>query len=83
LVPTEADDPGAIDNRAAWPVLEAFDRPVVLAFSDKDPITAGGDAIFARRVAGAQGQPHVTIEGGGHFVQEDKPAELVRVILGS
>jgi haloalkane dehalogenase len=83
LVPTEADDPGAIDNRAAWPVLEAFDRPVILAFSDKDPITAGGDAIFVRRVEGTKGQPHVTIADGGHFVQEDQPAALVRVILGS
>jgi hypothetical protein len=42
-----------------------------------------GDAIFLRRVAGDQGQPHVTSKGGSHVVQEDKPAELVRVVLGS
>jgi pimeloyl-ACP methyl ester carboxylesterase len=39
--------------------------------------------LFLRRIAGAHRQPHVTIEGGSHFVQEDKPAELVRAILGS
>jgi haloalkane dehalogenase len=31
-------------------------------------------------IPGAQNQPHVTIEGGGHFVQEDKGEELAALI---
>ena len=36
----------------------------------------------SRRVCpGTKGQPHTTIEGGGHFLQEDKGEELARVIV--
>jgi len=80
LVPTSTDDPAHADQVAAWEVLAAFDRPVLCAFSDEDPITGGGDAIFRRTVPGAEGQPHTTIEGGGHFLQEDRGPELARVV---
>lgn len=81
LVPTGPDDPARADNLAAWEVLERFERPLLCAFSDCDPITKGGDAVFKRRVPGAAGQPHTTIEGGGHFLQEDRGPELARVIV--
>ena len=32
------------------------------------------------RVPGAKGRHHVTIVGGGHFLQEDKPQEVARVL---
>jgi haloalkane dehalogenase len=82
LVPTRPDDPASAPNRMAWRSLMRFERPFLCAFSDGDPITAGGDAPFRRLVRGAQGQPHTTIEGAGHFVQEDKGEELARVVLG-
>ena len=80
LVPTAMDDPGAADNREAWQVLERFDRPFLLAFSDKDAITRGSDKPFLERVPGAKDQPHTTIEGGGHFLQEDRGPELAKVL---
>jgi haloalkane dehalogenase len=80
LVPTSLDDPASADNIAAWEVFEAFEKPVLCTFSDGDPITAGGDAPFRTKIPGAAGQPHTTIEGGGHFLQEDKGPELARVI---
>lgn len=80
LVPTRPDDPAHDDNVAAWAVLEQFDRPFLCAFSDGDAITRGGEAEFIRRVPGAAGRPHTTIEGGGHFLQEDRGPELARVI---
>lgn len=80
LVPTTPDDPGGLANAEAWKVLERFDRPVLCAFSDKDAITKGGDKPFRERIPGAAGQPHTTIEGGGHFLQEDKGPELATVI---
>ena len=69
------------ENKAAWEVLERFDRPVITAFSDGDPVSRGGEAMFQSRVPGAKGQPHVTLSGG-HFLQEDSPAEIVSLIQG-
>ena len=80
LVPTTPDDPEAPANRAAWDALRRFDRPWLCAFSDRDAVTRGGDAPFIREVPGAAGQPHTTIEGGGHFLQEDRGPELAQVI---
>jgi haloalkane dehalogenase len=80
LVPTSSDDPATPDQEAAWRVLEQFEQPFLLCFSDSDPITKGGDAPFRAKVPGAQGQAHTTIEGGGHFLQEDRGPELARVL---
>ncbi len=80
LVPTRPDDPAHDDNVAAWEVLRRFDRPWLCAFSDSDPITGGGDAVFRRSVPGAAGQPHATIAGAGHFLQEDQGPEVARVV---
>ena len=80
LVPTSPDDPSAAANRAAWEVLESWDKPLLTAFSDRDPVTAGGDRAFVERVPGAAGQPHTVIEGGGHFLQEDRGIELAEVV---
>ena len=81
LVPTQPDDPGAIANRAAWETLHAWTKPWLTAFSDQDPITRGGDAVFQREIPGCAGQPHTTIAGGGHFLQEDKGIGLAQVIV--
>lgn len=79
LVPTRPDDPASEANRRAWSVLETWKGPVLCAFSDRDPVTGGGDKPFLR-LPGAQGQTHVTIAGGGHFLQEDQGEELAEVI---
>jgi haloalkane dehalogenase len=81
LVPISPDDPAAAANRAAWQVLETFDKPFLTAFSDGDPITAGSDRHLQARIPGAAGRHHVTIAGGGHFLQEDKGPELARVVI--
>jgi haloalkane dehalogenase len=81
LVPISPTDPATEANRAAWTVLETFDRPFLTAFSDGDPITAGSDRVLQARIPGAEGQPHTTIAGGGHFLQEDKGPELARVVV--
>lgn len=80
LVPTRPDDPASADQHAAWEVLGRFHRPLLCTFSDGDPVTRGGERVFHRSVPGAEGQPHVTIEGAGHFLQEDRGAELAAVI---
>ena len=76
LVPTSPDDPAAAANIAARAVLAGWDKPFLTLFSDNDPVTRGGGAWFQDNVPGAKGQPHTTITGAGHFLQEDKGAEL-------
>jgi haloalkane dehalogenase len=81
LVPASPDDPAAEPNRAAWRVLEGWEKPFLTAFSDSDPITAGADRALQERIPGARGLPHTTIAGGGHFLQEDRGEELARVVV--
>lgn len=81
LVPTSTDDPASADNVAAWEVLERFDKPFLVAFSDQDAITRGGEKPFLEKVPGTRGQAHAVIEGGGHFLQEDRGAELGAVLV--
>ena len=82
LVPTKFNDPEAIANRQAWKVLSRWHKPFLTAFSDGDPIMRGFDKVFQARIPGAQGQPHTTVRGAGHFLQEDKGRELARVVIG-
>jgi haloalkane dehalogenase len=81
LVPTKPDDPASEANRQAWEVLRRWDKPFLCAFSDEDPITRGADRRFQEIVPGTKGQPHTTITGGGHFLQEDRGEELARVVV--
>lgn len=80
LVPTSPDDPAAPANRTAWAALGNYHRPFLCAFSDSDPITRGADAILAAHVPGSRHHQSVTIEGAGHFLQEDKGEDLARVV---
>ena len=81
LVPISPDDPAAEANRNAWKVLRKWEKPFLTAFSDGDPITRGGDKAFQALVPGAKGQPHTTIKGAGHFLQEDKGEEVAKVVV--
>lgn len=81
LVPTAPDDPAAAANRAAWQTLMRWNKPFLTAFGDKDPITAGGDKILQKLIPGTQGQPHVTLSPGGHFIQEDKGEDWAELIV--
>jgi haloalkane dehalogenase len=81
LVPTTPDDPASLANRRAWSALREWTKPFLNAFSDQDPITAGADRVLREEIPGCQNQPHTTIEGAGHFLQEDRGAQLAEVVL--
>lgn len=80
LVPVSPDMPSVQENKAAWKVLETFNKPFLTAFSDQDPITRGADKRLQERIPGCKGQKHTMVAGGGHFLQEDKPDEIVEII---
>jgi haloalkane dehalogenase len=81
LVPTRPDDPASDANREAWKVLAGYDKPFLTAFSDQDAVTRGNDVELQKRIPGTSGQPHTTIVGGGHFLQEDRGEELAQVVV--
>jgi haloalkane dehalogenase len=81
LVPIFPDNVAIADNRRAWAVYKQWQKPMLCAFSDSDPVTKGGEKRFMDSVPGAQGQPHVTVKGAGHFLQEHSPAELVQITI--
>jgi haloalkane dehalogenase len=81
LVPTEPDNIASEDNRRAWEKLSRFEKPFLTAFSNRDPITRGGERPFQDRVPGAKDVEHVKIRNAGHFLQEDKGEELAGVLV--
>jgi haloalkane dehalogenase len=80
LVPATPDDPAAPANRKAWEVLSAWAKPFLTAFGDSDPITRGADRFFQQAVPGCKDQPHTTLVGAAHYLQEDKGEDLGKVI---
>lgn len=81
LVPTAPDDPASAANRSAWKVLCASETPMLVAFSDGDPITGAMAPVFMREMRGAQGIDHPVIADAGHFLQEDAGEELAEAIV--
>jgi haloalkane dehalogenase len=81
LVPTSPEDPAAAANKAAWTKLSVSPTPMLVAFSDSDPITGPMATVFAREMRGAQGVEHPVIRGAGHFLQEDAGEELAGHIV--
>ncbi len=82
LVPTNPDDPASEANRAAWRRLAAWDKPFLVAFSDRDPITSAMAPVLKHTIPGAAGLEHPVISGAGHFLQEDAGERLAEVIAG-
>ena len=80
-VPTLSDDPSLPANLKAWEVLSKWEKPFLCAFSDNDPVTAGADQVLRERIPGTKGQPHQTIHGGGHFLQEGRGEQLARIVV--
>ena len=81
LVPYRADDPASAANRAAWAALSTSSTPMLIAFSDSDPITGGMRPVLERAMAGAAGRAHPVIGNAGHFLQEDAGSELAAAIV--
>jgi len=81
LLPTRPDNPMYPANHEAWKVFEQWTKPVLTIFSDKDIVAPDGWKPIVARIPGAADQPHVILEGGGHFLQEDIPEAYTETLL--
>jgi len=81
LVPTSPADPASPANLHAWEALRDSPTPMLVAFSDGDPITGAMAPIFISEMRGARGVEHPVIHGAGHFLQEDAGEELAEAIV--
>ncbi len=81
LVPLSAEDDGAAEMLAVQEQLASWSKPVLVAFSDEDPVfpyPQSGE-VFTALIPGAGEQ--VRIEGAAHFLQEDRGPEIVAAML--
>ena len=81
LVPIHPNDPGAAPMRRAREVFSKWHKPALVMFSDKDPITRGGDIFFRSLILSAKDQPEIVIHDAGHFLQEEKGEEIAQHIV--
>jgi haloalkane dehalogenase len=79
IVPVSPDNPATEANKAAWKILEKWNKPFLTTFSNGDPIFRGGDQVLQKRIPGTKGLPHILLKGG-HFLQEDSGAEFANAV---
>jgi haloalkane dehalogenase len=81
LVPISEDEPVAETMRGVAEGLAKWETPVLLAFSDRDPVfpyPKAGDR-FIEMIPSANEQ--VRIEGAAHFLQEDRGEQIAERML--
>lgn len=81
MLVTTPDNPQLADNWEAWKTIRQFAGPFVTIMSEGDQVTRGSERRFIQEVPGCRGQPHVILEGGNHFLQEDIPQKLTTGLL--
>lgn len=80
LVPIEANEQEALNNRTAWQELMQFHKPFLTVFGSKDTIMFGAEKAFQKLVPGTKDQDHKILEAG-HFIQEEKGVELADLMI--
>lgn len=80
IVPLSIDDPGAHEMRAVRTAMSEWEKPVLVCFSDSDPIFHPKvGQRFVDLIPGAG--PLKVIDGAAHFLQEDKGEQIAEEIL--
>jgi haloalkane dehalogenase len=81
MVPITTDSPVALHNSKTRDTLSRWEKPALVLFSDKDPISKGADEFFRELIPTAKDQPRITISDAGHFLQEEKGEEIAGHII--
>ena len=69
------------NNNVMKTFYKNWNKPLLTTFGADDIIMKGRDEIWQNTVPGAKNQDHTLINGGAHFIQEDKPEELVERLI--
>lgn len=80
LVPSSSKDKGVVELKRAREVLSKWNKPVLIAFSDKDKILNGLDRFFIKLIPNHNQKFISKIKNAGHFLQEDKGVEIAKEI---
>ena len=79
IVPLSESDPGVAEMGAVRERLSRWEKPALICFSDSDPIfPPKAGQRFVDLIPGARELE--VIEGGAHFLQEDKGEEIATAI---
>lgn len=79
LIPLKSGIEGYKIMEDSWKILKNWEKPFLTVFSSNDPITKGGEKIIQSIIPGSFGQMHQILKGK-HFIQEDYPEKLGRII---
>ncbi|GMI13396.1 hypothetical protein TrVE_jg3023 [Triparma verrucosa] len=81
LVPLSGRSKVAEDMKEARAFLKTFVKPVLIAFSDKDPITRGADRDLKSLFPASAPITHRVVEGGSHFLQDTHSTVITNYIV--
>lgn len=81
IVPMRPGDPASPIMLHAADVLAQWDKPALILFSDGDTVLGPHEEFLRRLIPTSINEPHIVIEGAGHFLQEDKGEEVAAHIV--
>ncbi len=68
-------------NAKTLAALATFDGAFLTAYPTGDPSTQGWDDVLHEAMAGARSHDRISLDGAGHFLQEDVATELSDAII--
>ncbi|WP_299522489.1 alpha/beta fold hydrolase [uncultured Lutibacter sp.] len=81
MIPSKTDDPEAILNKKLNKKLKSFTKPFITIWgNNQDLMWKGKDSLLQKNILGAQNQTHYILNSD-HFIQEDKPDELTKILV--
>lgn len=81
MIPSQTDDPEAILNKKLNEKLKQFTKPFITIWgNNQDLMWKGKDSLLQKNIIGAKNQTHYILNSD-HFIQEDKPSELTKILI--
>ena len=81
MIPTVPDDSEAVLNKKLNKELKLFNKPFITIWgNNNDLMWKGKDSLLQKNIIGAKNQTHYMLDSD-HFIQEDKPIELAKILI--